>query len=80
MLRSKITIVAMLTFLLSPMMVKAQQAIGQNGQNSESGQVSSTGQISSQTSNQGFVGGGGIGGDPRATSNQAIMGLSLIHI
>ena len=74
MLHTKIAVVGIFALLVSPAMVEAQQNGGQNGTNNgESGQVSSNGQISSQTSNQGFVGGGGIGGDPRATSNQANM-------
>jgi len=70
MLHTKIAVVGIFALLVSPAMVEAQQNGNNNG---ESGQVSSNGQISSQTSNQGFVGGGGIGGDPRATSNQANM-------
>ena len=70
MLHTKIAVVGIFALLVSPAMLEAQQNGNNNG---ESGQVSSSGQISSQTSNQGFVGGGGIGGDPRATSNQANM-------
>ena len=70
MLHTKIAVVGIFALLVSPAMVEAQQNGNNNG---ESGQVSSNGQISSQTSNQGFVGGGGIGGDPRATSNQGNM-------
>ena len=70
MLHTKIAVVGIFALLVSPAMLEAQQNGNNNG---ESGQVSSNGQISSQTSNQGFVGGGGIGGDPRATSNQANM-------
>jgi hypothetical protein len=70
MLHTKIAVVGIFALLVAPAMVEAQQNGNNNG---ESGQVSSSGQISSQTSNQGFVGGGGIGGDPRATSNQANM-------
>ncbi|MBK96571.1 MAG: hypothetical protein CMJ79_12810 [Planctomycetaceae bacterium] len=74
MLHTKIAVVGIFAFLVSPAIVEAQQNGGQNGNNNgENGQVSSSGQISSQTSNQGFVGGGGIGGDPRATSNQGNM-------
>ena len=50
------------------------QVGNQTTQAGQGGQVSSTGEISSQTANQGFVGGGGIGGDPRAASSQASMG------
>ena len=70
MLHTKIAVVGIFALLVSPAMLEAQQNGNNNG---ESGQVSSNGQISSQTSNQGFVGGGGIGGDPRATSNQGNM-------
>ena len=70
MLHTKIAVVGIFALLVSPAMLEAQQNGNNNGEN---GQVSSSGQISSQTSNQGFVGGGGIGGDPRATSNQANM-------
>ena len=79
MLKNHIVVFGIVASLISPEFVTAQQSVLQNGMNTgQNGQVSSSGQISSQTSNQGFVGGGSIGGDPRASSNQASMGMNAM--
>ena len=79
MLKNHIVFFGVVASLISPAFVTAQQSVLQNGMNTgQNGQVSSSGQISSQTSNQGFVGGGSIGGDPRANSNQASMGMNAM--
>lgn len=79
MLKNHIVVFGIVASLISPAFVTAQQSVLQNGMSTgQNGQVSSSGQISSQTSNQGFVGGGSIGGDPRASSNQASMGMNAM--
>lgn len=79
MLKNHIVVFGVVASLISPAFVTAQQSVLQNGMSTgQNGQVSSSGQISSQTSNQGFVGGGSIGGDPRASSNQASMGMNAM--
>ena len=77
--KNNIIVFGVIASLMSPAFVTAQQSILQNAMsNGQNGQVSSSGEISSQTSNQGFVGGGSIGGDPRAASNQASMGMNAM--
>ena len=79
MLKNHIVVFGVVASLISPAFVTAQQSVLQNGMSTgQNGQVSSSGQISSQTSNQGFVGGGSIGGDPSANSNQASMGMNAM--
>ncbi len=79
MLKNHIVVFGIVASLISPAFVTAQQSVLQNDMSTgQNGQVSSSGQISSQTSNQGFVGGGSIGGDPRASSNQASMGMNAM--
>ncbi len=76
MLKSKAILLSVAMFLGLPAVVNAQVGTqgSQSGQVGESGQISSDGQISGQTSNNGFVGGGSIGGDPRATNGQGNTG------
>ena len=79
MLKNNIVVLGIIASLISPAFVTAQQSVLQNTMSTgQNGQVSSNGEISSQTSNQGFVGGGSIGGDPRASSNQASMGMNAM--